>query len=272
MRKLSELIVLIRGGGEVGSGIAHRLYRSRFRVCITEVESPLAVSRGTCFSEAVFDGSKTIEDVTAVRTLPTMEAVYKVWREGNIPLVVDPESTIKPILKPDVLINAMMLKRETNTRITDAPLVIGIGPGFTARADVTAVIESNHSNNLGRVIWEGKSEDDTREPVEISGLTKERVIWAQDSGVFNTDRNIGDLVNEGDVIGTLGDVALNAPMKGILRGLLRNDVRVLANAKLIEIDPVNDKAICFNVRGKMRAIGGGVLEAILQTFNVSESG
>jgi xanthine dehydrogenase accessory factor len=271
MRKLSELIVLIRGGGEVGSGIAHRLYRSRFRICITEVASPLAVSRGTCFSEAIFDSTKAIEDITAVRTLPSMEAIYKVWREGNIPIVVDPELAVKPILKPDVLINAMMLKRETNTRITDAPLVIGIGPGFTAGVDVHAVIESNHSNNLGRVIWQGKAEADTREPVEINGLSQERVIWAGDTGVFTTDKNIGDEVNEGDIIGSLDDTPLKAPMKGILRGLLRNDVRVLANSKLIEVDPANDKSICFNIRGKMRAIGGGVLESVMQTCNISEA-
>jgi xanthine dehydrogenase accessory factor len=271
MRKLSELIVLVRGGGEVGSGIAHRLYRSRFRICITEVASPLSVSRGTCFSEAVFDGTKTIEDVAATRTLPNMESIYKTWREGNIPIVVDPELAVKPMLKPDVLINAIMLKRETNIKRTDAPLVIGIGPGFTAGSDVTAVIESNHSNNLGKVIWEGKAEDDTREPVDISGLTKERVIWAEDAGTFSTQRNIGDLVNEGDVVGILGDTPLKAPIKGILRGLLRNEVRVLANAKLIEIDPVNDRLICFNIRGKMRAIGGGVLESILQSFNLPDS-
>ena len=271
MRKLSELIVLIRGGGEVGSGIAHRLHRSHFRVCIAEIESPLAVSRGTCFSEAVFDSTKTIEEVTAVRTPSTMEAIYKVWRDGNIPVVVDPESGVKPILKPDVLINAMMLKRETNTRVTDAPLVIGIGPGFTAGSDAHAVIESNHSNNLGRVIWQGKAEENTGEPVSIDELAKERVIWAEDSGVFTTSRNIGDLVNQDDIIGNLGDVPLKAPMKGILRGLLRSDVRVLANAKLIELDPVNDRSICFTIRDKMRAIGGGVLEAILQTCNFPET-
>src|SRR5512135_3310241 len=103
MRKLSELIVMIRGGGEVGSGIAHRLYRSRFRICITEVASPLAVSRGTCFSEAIFDGSKVIEDVTATRSPATMESIYKIWREGNIPIIVDPDLATKPLLKPDVL-------------------------------------------------------------------------------------------------------------------------------------------------------------------------
>ncbi len=271
MRKMSELIVLIRGGGEVGSGVAHRLHSSHFRVCITEVATPLAVSRGTCFSEAIFDITKTIEGVTGVRTLPTIEPIYRVWREGNIPVVVDPELTLKPLLHPDVLINAMMLKRETNTRIKDASLVIGIGPGFTAGNDVHAVIESNHSNNLGRVIWEGKSEEDTREPVEIDGYSTERVIWATDAGVFTTEKNIGDIVNVGEIVGKLGDTPLRAPMRGVLRGLLRNEVRVLANAKLVEIDPVNDSSICFDIRGKMRAIGGGVLEAILQCFNVPET-
>jgi xanthine dehydrogenase accessory factor len=159
MRKLAELIILVRGGGEVGSAIAHRLFRSHFRVCITEVASPLAVSRGTCFSEAVYDTTKTIEGVTGERSLPSLEHIYRVWRDDKIPVVVDPELSIKPLIRPDVLVNAMMLKRETTTRITDALLVVGIGPGFIAGTDVHVVIESNHSNNLGKVIMKGKSEE-----------------------------------------------------------------------------------------------------------------
>jgi xanthine dehydrogenase accessory factor len=268
MRKLSDLIVLIRGGGEVGSAIAHRLTRSHFRVCITEIAQPLAVSRGACFSEAIYDLTKTVEDIVAERTLPSLENIYRLWRHGNIPIAVDPELSAKALLRPDVLINAMMLKRETNTRMDDAPLVIGIGPGFTAGVDVHMVIESNNSNNLGRVIVEGESEKDSATPVGIGGLDKERVIWAEDAGVFTTEKNIGDNVMVGEVVGKLNDVPLKAMASGMLRGLLRNEVKVLANAKLAEIDPENDKSVCFSIRDKMRAVGGGALEAIMMAMNI----
>jgi xanthine dehydrogenase accessory factor len=132
MRSLPELIVLVKGGDEAGSAIAHRLFRSHFRVCITEIASPLSVNRGTCFSEAIYDTHKTVEDVTVERTTPSIEHIYRVWRNGKIPIIADPESSVKALIKPDVLVNAMMLKRKTNSTMDDAPLVIGIGPGFSA--------------------------------------------------------------------------------------------------------------------------------------------
>lgn len=270
MRKLSELIVLIKGGGEVASGIAHRLHRSHFRVCLTEIAYPLAVSRGTCFSEAVFDGTKTIEEVTAELVPISLEQIYKVWRKGNIPILVDPEATVKGKIHPDVLVDAVMAKRETGIQITDAPLVIGVGPGFYAGQNVHLVVESNHSNNLGKVIVSGEAEKDTGMPVSIGGLAKERVIWAPETGTFTTDRGIGDSVVAEEVVGQLGDLPLKAPVGGMLRGLMRDGVKVLKNAKLVEVDPVNDKSVCFVIRDKMRAIGGGVLEAIMMVLNTGD--
>jgi xanthine dehydrogenase accessory factor len=271
MRKLNELIVLIRGGGEVGSAVAHRLMQSHLRVCITEIDSPLAVSRGTCFSEAIYENVKTVEDKKAEKALPSLDSLYRVWRNHNIPIVVDPELTVKPLIKPDVLVNAMMLKRKTSTSITDAPVVIGIGPGFTIGTDCHLIVESNNSNNLGKVIIEGEAEKDTGKPVEIGGLSAERVIWSEDAGVFITSKNIGDTVLANDIVGYLGDTSLAAPISGILRGILRSEVKVLAGAKLVEIDSVNEKSICFSIRDKMRAIAGGVLEAIMLSLNTSDS-
>jgi len=268
LRNLSELIVLIRGGGEVGSAVAHRLHRCHFRVCITELASPLAVHRGTCFSEAVYDITKTVEGVAAERTTPSLRQIYRIWQNGNIPIVVDPELSVKPLIRPDVLVNAMMLKGETSTRITDAPLVIGIGTGFRAGGDVHLVVESNNSHNLGRVIEEGESEEDTGIPLEVGGAAKERVIWAPDTGVFTTKKSIGDSVTADEVVGGLDDLPLKTKISGIVRGILRNEVRVSVNAKLVEIDPINDSSICFAIRDKMRAIAGGVLEAIMLGLNV----
>lgn len=136
MRRLSKLIVLIKSGGEVASGVAHNLYRHHLRVCITEIANPLAVCRGVAFSEAVFEGRKTIMGVTAQLVSPLPEEIYQVWQQGNMPIVIDPEASIKEELKPDVLVDAIMAKRNTGTAITDAPLVIGLGPGFYAGRDV----------------------------------------------------------------------------------------------------------------------------------------
>jgi len=268
VRKLSELIVLIKGGGEIASGIAHRLHLSHFRVCLTEIANPLAVSRGTCFSEAVFDGVKTIEGVTAELVSAEPEEIYGVWQRGNIPIVVGPEASIKDKIKPGVLVDATMAKRNIGTRITDAPLVIGMGTGFYAGRDVHIVVETNHSNNLGRVILEGEAEKHTGIPVAIGGLTKERVIWAPQAGIFTTEREIGDSVVTHQIIGWIGDQAVEAPISGMLRGLLRDGVGVSEGSKLIEVDPVNDRAICYVIRDKMRAIGGGALEAIMLKFNI----
>jgi len=270
-KKLSELIVLIRGGGEVASGIAHRLHRSHFRVCLTETANPLAVSRGTSFSEASFDGVKTIEGVTAQLVSVSPKEIYSVWQARNIPIVIDPEASIREKLKPDVLVDAIMSKQNTGTMITDAPLVIGMGTGFYAGRDVHMVVETNHSNNLGKVILKGEAEENSGTPVAIGGLTKERVIWAPRAGTFTTDRKIGDSLNVRQIVGQVGDLDLQAPISGILRGLMRNGVRVAKGTKLVEVDPINNIAICYVIRDKMRAIAGGVLEAIMLKFNFSDS-
>ncbi len=270
MRKLSELIVLIKGGGEVASGIAYRLHLSHIRVCLTEVATPLAVSRGTTFSEAVFDGVKTIMGVRAELVPARQEEIYHIWQQGNIPIMIDPEASIKEKIKPGVLVDAIMAKRKTDTKITDAPLVIGVGPGFYAGRDVHIVVESNHSHNLGRVILEGEAEKNTGIPVTIGGLAKERVVWSPQAGIFTSNREIGDSVVAGEVIGQVGDRPLEAPIGGMLRGLIRSGVRVTKGSKLIEVDHVHDRAICNFITDKMRAIGDGVLRAIMLKFSTDD--
>jgi xanthine dehydrogenase accessory factor len=270
MRKLTDLIVLIRGGGEVGTAIAHKLTRSHFRVCITELAFPSAINRGTSFSEAVFESVKSIEDVVGERAIPSLEHIYKVWRNGNIPVVVDPELSVKPLLQPDVLINAMMLKRETNTKVTDAPLVVGIGPGFNVGTNVHMVIGTNSGSNLGKVLVEGQSDFATDKDEEIESALKEIEVTAEDAGVFTTDKNIGDAVLAGDIVGNLNDVALKAPISGMLRGILRSEIKVLANARLFDIDPLHDKKVCFSIREGMRTVAGGVLESIMMGLNVED--
>ena len=268
MRKLSELVVLIKGAGEVASGIAHKLHRSHFKVCLTEIPLPLAVSRGTAYSEAVFDGTQTIEGVTAELVPLALKDIRLAWQRGNIALVIDPPTKALTILKPDVLIDATMAKRNIGTKITDAPLVIGLGSGFTAGRDVHLIVETLQGPNLGQVITAGKAAQNTGEPVIIAGLGKERVVWAPQPGTFTTNFNIGDRVKAGQTVGQIAGILLQAPLSGILRGLIRSGVAVREGEKLIEVDAVHDRSICFLIRDKMRTIAGGVLEAIMIRYNL----
>jgi xanthine dehydrogenase accessory factor len=269
MRNLSELVVLMRGGGEAASATAHRLHRAHFRVCLTEVANPLAVSRATAFSEAIFDGQKTIQGVTAELVPATIEEVSRIWRRGNIPIVIDPAANIRGRLKPDVLVESSMLKKNAGTKITDAPLVIALGPGYQAGRDVHVVIETFQNNDLGKVLLEGEALANTGEPVVVGGFSFGRVIWAVEAGLFTTKNNLGDRVEAHQVVAWLNGQPLAAPVNGMLRGLMRDGVKVRKGDKLIEVDPVNEPGVCSVIRDKFRAISGGVLEAIMQKYNVA---
>lgn len=268
MGKLSELVVLIKGGGEAASAVAYRLHRAHFKVCLTETDNPLAVSRGTTFSEAIFDRQKTIQGVTAELVPATIEDIQRVWGWGNIPIVIDPATAIRDQLKPDVLVEGAMFKKNNGTKITDAPFVIALGPGYRAGKDAHVVIETLHNNDLGSVLLEGEALPNTGEPVVVDGLSFGRVIWAAEAGEFTTDNHLGDKVEAQQVVARLNGQPLAAPVKGMLRGLMRSGVRARKGDKLIEVDPVNDPEVCDVIRDKFRAISGGVLEAIMMNCNV----
>ncbi len=265
--ELTQLVVLIRGGGEVASGVAHKLARAHFRVCLTEISRPLAVSRGVSFCEAIYDGEKEIEGIVARRVTSASE-IPKVWQKGEIPIIVDPEASIKDALNHEVLVDAIMAKKNLGTKITDAPLVIGLGPGFQAGKDVHMVVETNYSENLGRVILKGEAEKDTGIPIAIEGLTFERVLHSPKDGLFQTDKEIGDFVAAGEVVASVAGQPLKAEIGGIVRALMRNGTKVTKGTKLGEIDPTGSKKACYTIRPKMSTIADGVLEAILMRFNV----
>jgi len=268
MLKNRDLKILIKGAGEMASGIAYQLYRNNYKVCLTEIAMPLAVSRATCYSEAVFDGIKTIEGVTARLVRSTIKDIAACWQRGDIPLVIDPNTEIKTELRSDVVIDARMMKKSTDTKITDAALVIGIGNGFVAGTDVHVVVETNDvGGNLGKLIYQGESEPNTGRPIVVGGLTSERVVWASRSGTFTSSMKIGDPVEAGQVIGTIDGVAVNAPLSGHLRGLIKDGVAVTKGAKLIEVDHVNQPETFAIIREKMRLIGSSVLSAIEQWQN-----
>ena len=265
--ELSRLVVLIRGGGEVASGVAHRLARAHFRVCLTETSHPLAVSRGVAFCEAIYDGEKEVEGVVA-RQVKFANQIPKVWQESQIPIIVDPEASIREALKPHVLVDAIMAKRNLGTKITDAPLVIGLGPGFQAGRDVHMVVETNNSQSLGRVILNGEAEGNTGIPIAIGDLTFDRVLHSPGDGLFLTDKGIGDLVIAGEVVASVAEKPVKAEIDGVVRALLRSGIMVGKGTKLGEIDPSGNKEVCYTIRPRARAIAGGVLEAILMRYNV----
>ncbi len=222
---LKDLIVLVKGGGEMATGVVHRLAYSGFHVCITEIPEPLAVRRAVAFCQAVFNGAKEVDGLRAVRVNGKRE-ILRAWEEGKVPLIVDPECSIRDELNPDVLVDAILAKRNVGTRIGDAPLVIGLGPGFCAGNDVHFVIETNRGHRLGEVIQDGEAEPDTGVPGEIAGYTWERVLRAPASGRFKGRKQIGDLVDAGEIVAVVDEISMCSRIKGVLRGIVQDGLYV----------------------------------------------
>ncbi|HDR16740.1 MAG TPA: EF2563 family selenium-dependent molybdenum hydroxylase system protein [Desulfobacteraceae bacterium] len=262
----SNITVLVRGGGDLASGTAWRLHRCGFKVLITEIEHPLAVRRTVSFCEAVFEGRVTIEGVAATLVDSPGEAPV-LWAEGEIPVLVDPQCEIKHSIRPQVLVDGIMAKRNLGTSINDAPLVVGLGPGFTAGRDVHYVVETNRGHFLGRVIESGRAEPDTGTPGPVMGITRDRVIHAPLAGKWKTSREIGAAVRTGDEIGTIDGTPVTTAIDGVLRGAVRGGINVEQGMKLGDVDPRGIREHCFTISDKALAIAGGVLEAVLRHFN-----
>jgi xanthine dehydrogenase accessory factor len=266
-KALTKLVVLIKGGGEVASGVAHSLARAQCRVCLTEIADPQAVSRGVAFSEAIYEGKKEIDGVVA-RHVTSFTTIAKSWQEGEIPIIIDPEASLKSALNPDVLVDAIMAKRNLGTRISDAPLVIGLGPGFKAGKDVHMVVETNNSPNLGKLILKGEAEKDSGVPIAVEGLTFERVLHSPKNGLFQTSKKIGDSVAADEVIASVAEEPLKAKIGGTIQALMRSGVNVAKGAKLVEIDPTGSKDAAFTIRERVSKIADGVLEAIRTRYSI----
>ena len=265
-KKLTDLVILVRGAGEMATGVAHRLASCHFQVCMTETSNPQAVRREVAFSEAILDSEKEVEGITAKRVKST-DHILETWKEGKIPILIDPETKVKEILKPDVLIDATLAKKNLGTKITDALLVIGLGPGFHTEKDVHLVIETNRGHNLGRIIANGEAEPNTGIPGPIAGYTEERVIRAPKDGRFKTLKRIGDDLRTNGKAGMIGNVEVRSRIAGVIRGLLRDGTEVWKGMKLGDVDPRGIKAHCYTISDKARTISGGVLQAILEHFN-----
>jgi xanthine dehydrogenase accessory factor len=258
----AEVLILIKGAGDLASGVAYRLKRSGFPVIMTELPTPSLVRRTVCYGEAVYSGAVTVEGITARRVESPAEA-RRLAGTGLIPVLVDPEAQGVAQLHPQVLIDAIIAKVNTGTRLTEAPLVIALGPGFTAGRDCHVVIETNRGHNLGRVIYEGQAEADTKTPGPVKGYTADRVLRAPSSGHVQSRFNIGDRVKQGQAIATVNSQEIYAPFEGVLRGLIHPQVRVSPGFKIGDLDPRGKVEHCFTISDKSLAIGGGVLEAVL---------
>jgi len=256
------MLVLIRGGGDLASGVGVRQHRSGFQVVITELPEPLVVRRKVSFAEAVHEGLVQIEGVTG-NLVEEFSEIKAVLFFGCIPVLIDPDLKCLEAINPDVVVDARMRKKSPREGKELASLVIGLGPGFVARENCHAVIETNRGHNLGRVLWRGVPEKDTGIPGAVQGYSSERVLIAPMDGTLQTRVEIGDQLKKGFLVAFVEGMEVLAPFDGILRGLLRDGSAVKTGLKMGDVDPREDLNLCKLISDKSRAIGGGVLEAIL---------
>lgn len=256
------MLIVIRGAGDIATGIALRLHRARMQVVMTDLPKPTAIRRTVCFSQAIVHREATVEDVTA-QYAQTPEQARNVLAEGRIPVLADPEGACLRVLHPDGVVDAILAKENLGTRITDAPVVIGVGPGFSAGLDCHAVVETMRGHYLGRVLYHGSALPNTGIPGLIGGFSGERVLRAPADGIFHQKLEIGTQVRQGDIAADVNGVPMVCTLDGILRGILADGTPVHKNMKAGDIDPRCEAAHCSCASDKALAVGGGVLEALL---------
>jgi len=258
-------IVLIRGGGDLASGIALRLFRAGFRIIITELAHPMAVRRLVSFAEAVYLGQQTVEGITGQLAKDPMDSlsILMILSKGKIPVVIDPQGEAITHLHPTIVVDARMLKLPVELDRRRMSLLIGLGPGFEPGVNCHAAVETKRGHFLGRVLWKGTPEADTHYPESLVDGYSQRVLRAPVDGIFNIHAEIGDSVEAGQLIADVEGQPVVAAVNGILRGLLHAGVQVNRDVKVGDIDPRAERRYCMLVSDKALAIGGGVLEAIL---------
>ena len=260
-------IVLIRSGGDISSGIIERLYKCGFKVVVLETGNPSSIRREVSFGEAVYRKKMTINGLTSVLA-DGIEEMEKILENDEIPVLIDGEGKYISILKPIILIDAILAKKNLGTHINMAPITIGIGPGFFAGKDVHAVIETKRGHHLGEVIYSGEAIKNSGIPGNIGGFAKERVIHSEWEGNIKNISKIGDTVRKGETIALINGNKILATIDGILRGIIRDGYFVTKGFKIADIDPRMDEyENCFTISDKARSVGGGALEAILALKN-----
>lgn len=260
--RAGRMKILIKGAGDLASGIACRLHRCGFLVVMTEIPVPTTVRRTVAFSRAVYENRTKVEDIAGV-LCRSMEEIEEALSRDQVAVVVDEECGIREEWNPDAVVDAIIAKKNLGTRITDADIVVGVGPGFTAGRDCHCVVETKRGHDLGRCIWNGSAIPNTGVPGIIGGYDKERIIRAVDNGVFHPAVTIGTVVELNDVVGYVNDAPVLAQVGGVVRGLLQDGVTVFCGMKSGDIDPRGVTGHCYTISDKASAIGGGVLEAVL---------
>ena len=265
-------LIIVRGGGDLATGTIYKLHKCGFPILILEVAKPSAIRRNVAFSEAVYQGTQTVEDVTCHRAESLLQAEAMLG-EGKLVVLVDPKGDSIPKLKPLAVVDAILAKKNLGTHRGMAPITVALGPGFTAGEDVDAVIETKRGHNLGRVLWQGTAAPNTGIPGMIGGYGKERVIHCPAEGVLRNVCKITDTVAKGQEIAVVetenGNVPVVASLDGLLRGLIRDGYPVTRGFKIADIDPRTEEyQNCFTISDKARCIAGGVVEAILRLKGV----
>jgi len=261
-------LVIVKGAGDLATGVACCLFKSGLDLIMTEVEHPQVVRRKVAFAEAVYAGRANVEGIDACLA-GSVEQALDLIDEGTIPVLVDPEAAVVKQLRPGVVVDARMAKHNPGTTFNEAPIVIGLGPGFTAGQDVNAVIETSRGPSMGRVIYNGSAIDDTSSPGAIDGYTRQRVLRAPVDGIMNPRRQIGDKVEKGEVVAFVETTPVPAEISGIIRGMFKEGIWVPQGTKIGDIDPRKD-AKCDVISDKALAVGRGVLEAIFNLLAVPE--
>lgn len=254
-------VAVVKGGGDLGTGVAYRLWKCGFRVICTDLPQPLVIRRSVAFASALYDGRIVVEGIQCERVFYADEAIY-LWQRNTLPVVADPVGRVVESLQPEVVVDAILAKRNLGTAIHHAPCVVALGPGFAAGTDCHAVVETNRGHNLGRVIWQGAAEPNTGVPGKVGGEDAKRVLRAPRDGTFYGRKAIGDKVKVGDVIAQVDTEPIPAQLNGVLRGLLHDRTPVKQGLKVADIDPRGDARYCFSISDKALAIAGGVLEAV----------
>ncbi|MBI3128245.1 MAG: EF2563 family selenium-dependent molybdenum hydroxylase system protein [Candidatus Tectomicrobia bacterium] len=267
-RSVAGSLVVVKGGGDLATGTAHRLFRAGFPVIVTEVENPTMVRRTVAFAECLYSGRIEVEGVEARPAKggtpgEKLAAARALLAEGVVPVVVDPEAAIVSLARPAALVDAILAKRNLGTRMDQAGVVVALGPGFSAGEDAHAVIETARGHDIGRVILSGPAEPNTGVPGDIGGYTTERLLRSPARGRFEPICRIGDRVEKGQPVGLVAGREVRAQIAGVLRGLVREGLEVTEGFKVGDVDPRAKPAHCFTISDKSRAVAGGVLEAIM---------
>lgn len=265
-----QVLVCVRGGGDLATGVAYRLFRAGFPTIVLELEQPLVIRREVAFAQAIFQDEIEVDGVRARSVASATEAV-DLARAGLVPVLADPAAEAITALKPAVVVDARMIKANRgDTDMDQAPLVIALGPGYTAGGDCHVVVETNRGHDLGRVIRDGMAEPDTGVPGVVRGRGAERVLRAPADGEVVSAVKIGDLVKEGQRIAIVGGQPLLAPFDGVLRGLVHDGVVVKSGKKMGDVDPRSKREYCFTISEKALAVGGGVVDAVLSASQIQQ--